>query len=100
MSRRLLIGNLSLETEEASLQLLFSEAGSVLEVELVCDPSTGRKKGFAFVEMSTRTEALRAIKQLEGSEVNGRNITINKSEPRQVKQGLSFLARLLKFPNV
>ncbi|MBX9950839.1 MAG: RNA-binding protein [Candidatus Obscuribacterales bacterium] len=99
MSRRLLIGNLSLETEEASLQSLFSRAGSVLAVEMVCDPATGRKKGFAFVEMSTRTEALRAIKQLEGSEVNGRSITINQSEPRQEKNGLSFFARLLKFPH-
>jgi RNA recognition motif-containing protein len=99
MSRRLLIGNLSLETEEASLLSLFSQAGSVRLVELASDPITGRKKGFAFIEMSTRAEALRAIKQLEGAEVNGRNITIHQSQVREEKQGLSFFARLLKLPH-
>lgn len=95
---RLLIGNLSLETEEASLLSLFSQSGKVQMVELVSDPGTGKRKGFAFVEMSTKAEALRAIKQLAGAEVNGRCITINHSEARQEKSGLSFFARFLKLP--
>lgn len=93
MSRRLLIGNLALETEEASIASLFSQVGSVRLVELVCDASTGRKKGFAFVEMSSKDEAHRAMKQLEGAQVNGRSITINQTEPREDKSGLSFFAR-------
>lgn len=96
MSRRLLIGNLALETEEASIASLFSQVGSVRLVELVCDASTGRKKGFAFVEMSSKDEAHRAMKQLEGAQVNGRSITINQTEPREDKSGLSFFARFLK----
>jgi RNA recognition motif-containing protein len=96
MSRRLLIGNLALETEEASIASLFSQVGSVRLVELVCDASTGRKKGFAFVEMSSKDEAHRAMKQLEGAQVNGRSITIHQTEPREDKSGLSFFARFLK----
>ncbi len=96
MSKRLLIGNLSLETEEGAIVSLFSKAGSVQLVELVTDPGTGRKKGFAFVEMSTKAEAQRAMKQLEGLEINGRNITINRSEPLQEKAAASLIARFLK----
>ncbi len=96
MSRSLLIGNLSLETEEGSIISLFSKAGSVQHVEIVIDPGTGRKKGFAFVEMSSEAEAQRAMKQLEGFEINGRSISINKTESLQEKAGLSLIARFLK----
>ena len=99
-SMKIYVGNLSRQAAEQEVRALFEAFGEVKSVKIIKDHDTNESRGFAFVEMSTRTEALRAIKQLEGSEVNGRNITINQSEPRQEKQGLSFFARLLKFPNV
>lgn len=95
MGIRLLIGNLSLETTESDLEKLFSQLGSVQSVELVVDPQTGKKKGFAFVEMSCSAEAQRAIKQLDGEAVDGRLITIN-SLSAQPAPKLSFIARFLK----
>jgi RNA recognition motif-containing protein len=96
MGIRLLIGNLSLETTEADLEKLFSNVGSVQAVELVLDPQTGRKKGFAFVEMSTVAEAHLAIKQLDGEAVQGRLITINSSQLTSKPPRVSFLAKFLK----
>jgi RNA recognition motif-containing protein len=95
MGIRLLIGNLSLETTEADLEELFSQVGLVQSVELVVDSQTGKKKGFAFVEMSTSTEVQKAIKQLDGEAVQGRLITIN-SQSAQPASKLSFIAKFLK----
>ncbi len=96
MGIRLLIGNLSLETTEADLEKLFSNVGSVEAVELVVDPQTGKKKGFAFVEMGTDAEAQQAIKQLDGEAIQGRLITINSSQSSSKAPRLSFIARFLK----
>ncbi|PZM84059.1 MAG: RNA-binding protein [Candidatus Melainabacteria bacterium] len=94
MSKRLLVGNVSLETEESSLLSLFSKAGSVRSVELVCDQETGRRKGFAFIEMSTKAEALQAMTLLKGEKVNGRSITINQSHSGTGRANSSFFGRL------
>jgi RNA recognition motif-containing protein len=81
MGRRLLIGNLNIEAREEDLKELFSEAGTVRSVELVTDPNTGRKKGFAFVEMSTDAETKNAITLFDGKEFDGRLIIVNACEP-------------------
>jgi RNA recognition motif-containing protein len=96
MGSKLLIGNLSLETEESVLLELFSRIGSVESVELVMDQQTGRRKGFAFVEMSSTVESKKALK-LDGTNIGGRPIIVNACKPVQETAGLSFFAKFFNF---
>ena len=82
MGRKLYVGNLPYETGEAELQDLFARAGSVESVNVMRDQATGRARGFAFVEMSTDEEAQNAITSLNGTQVGGRNLTVNEARPK------------------
>ena len=82
MGRKLYVGNLPYETGEAELQDLFARAGSVDSVNVMRDQATGRARGFAFVEMSTDEEAQNAITALNGTQVGGRNLTVNEARPK------------------
>ena len=82
MGRKLYVGNLPYETGEAELQDLFGRAGSVESVNVMRDQATGRARGFAFVEMSTDEEAQTAITTLNGTQVGGRNLTVNEARPK------------------
>jgi RNA recognition motif-containing protein len=82
MGRKLYVGNLPYETGEAELQDLFAQAGSVESVNVMRDQATGRARGFAFVEMSTDEEAQHAITTLNGTQVGGRNLTVNEARPK------------------
>ena len=82
MGRKLYVGNLPYETGEAELQDLFARAGSVESVNVMRDQATGRARGFAFVEMSTDEEAQNAITALNGTQVGGRNLTVNEARPK------------------
>src|SRR5687767_6584454 len=93
MGSKILIGNLSLEVEESALKELFSRVGTVESVALVIDPNTGKRKGFAFVEMSSTVEAQTALK-LDGTDFGGRNIIVNACQSTQEKSGRSFFARI------
>jgi len=73
------------ETGEAELEALFSQAGAIDTVRVMRDMSTGRARGFAFVEMSTEEEAQQAIARLNNAELGGRNL--NVSEARERSQG-------------
>lgn len=94
MSHKLLIGNLSLETSEMSLRELFSRAGQVQSVNLVIDPQSGKKKGFAFVEMGTDAEAEKAKRCLDGADIDGRPIIINLSQ--SIPERLSLIAKCIR----
>jgi RNA recognition motif-containing protein len=76
------VGNLSFDAEVEDLQHLFSGYGSVRKCVLPLDRDTGRKRGFAFVEMQSVSEETRAIDDLQDVEWMGRNIRVNKAEPR------------------
>jgi RNA recognition motif-containing protein len=80
MSKKLYVGNLSFQTTEDELNGLFSQFGPVESVTIINDRDTGRSKGFGFVVMET-AEADKAIEQLNGSEFNGRNLTVNETRP-------------------
>jgi len=82
MSKRIYVGNLSYKTTEGDLTNLFEQVGQVNSVNVVTDRDTGRSKGFAFVEMGTE-DADNAITQFNGTEVNGRTLTVNEARPRQ-----------------
>lgn len=82
MGRKLYVGNLPYEVGEAELQELFTRAGSVESVRVMRDQATGRARGFGFVEMSTDEEAQTAIRELNDSQVGGRNLTVNEARPK------------------
>ena len=76
------IGNLSFDAEVEDLQQLFAGYGNVSNCVLPLDRDTGRKRGFAFVEMASDDEETKAIDDLQNVEWMGRNIRVNKAEPR------------------
>jgi cold-inducible RNA-binding protein len=82
MSRKLYVGNLPYDTGEAELQELFARAGTVETVNVIRDMTTGRARGFAFVEMSTDDEAQRAISELNAHQISGRGLTVNEARPK------------------
>ena len=83
MNRRLFVGNLSFNTEESTLQDLFSQAGPVESVRVMRDQATGRSRGFGFVEMQTPEEATHAVATLNGSELDGRTLKVEIARPKR-----------------
>ena len=86
MSKKIYVGNLSYQTTEGDLTSLFEQVGQVDSVNVITDRDTGRSKGFAFVEMGNE-DADKAITQLNGTEVNGRTLTVNEARPREERSG-------------
>jgi RNA recognition motif-containing protein len=86
MTKRIYVGNLSYQTTETDLTSLFEQVGQVDSVNIITDRDTGRSKGFAFVEMGS-DDADKAIAQLNGTEVNGRALTVNEARPREERSG-------------
>jgi cold-inducible RNA-binding protein len=83
MAKNIYVGNLSYETDESSLEKLFSEYGAVDSIRLIVDRDTGRSKGFAFVEMGTDDEGNSAIESLNEKEFDGRRLIVNEARERQ-----------------
>jgi RNA recognition motif-containing protein len=79
---RIYVGNLSYETTEDELKKDFSAFGEVVSVSVVTDRYSGRSKGFAFVEMTNKTEADAAIAGLNGKSVKDRTLVVNEARPR------------------
>ncbi|WP_159517456.1 RNA recognition motif domain-containing protein [Sunxiuqinia indica] len=76
------VGNLDYNLQEDELGQIFAEYGEVTSVKIVTDRETGRAKGFGFVEMAIDSEGEKAVQELDGAEVNGRNIKVNQARPR------------------
>lgn len=76
------VGNLSFNTNEESVRELFSPYGDVDSVRIITDRETGRSRGFGFVEMADAGEAMTAMMQLNGTELDGRPLNINEARPR------------------
>jgi RNA recognition motif-containing protein len=87
MSTKLYVGNLAFQTTSEDLQELFAQAGTVESASVVEDRMTGRSRGFAFVEMSTKEEAASAIDQFNGKELGGRALKVNEAKPRENRGG-------------
>lgn len=83
MNTKLFVGNLPFKVTEAELHELFSQAGSVVSVAIPTDRETGRKRGFAFVEMQTQEQAEAAVRQFNGQTLDGRQIAVNPSQPKE-----------------
>jgi RNA recognition motif-containing protein len=83
MSIKLYVGNLSFQTSSDDLQQLFAQVGTVESATVVEDRDTGRSRGFGFVEMASKEEGEKAIEQFNGTDFNGRNLTVNEARPRE-----------------
>jgi len=83
MSSKLYVGNLSFSTAEADLQELFASQGEVVSANLITDRDTGRSRGFGFVEMAQAEDAQKAIQNLDGHDLQGRNLKVNLAKPRE-----------------
>lgn len=83
MDVKLYVGNLAYATSEIDLRTLFTQAGNVTGVSLITDRDTGRSKGFAFVTMSTQSEAEKAIGMFNAFTVHERELTVNVARPRE-----------------
>jgi RNA recognition motif-containing protein len=87
MNNKLYVGNLSYDTDESALRELFSKAGTIRSVSIIMDRMTNQPRGFAFVEMETSAEALKAIQMCNGQEVDGRAIKVNEAKPPESRSG-------------
>ena len=80
MTKKIYVGNLSFQTTETDLNDLFTPYGAVESVSIITDRDTGRSKGFGFVAMNDEN-ADKAISELNGTEHNGRALTVNEARP-------------------
>jgi RNA recognition motif-containing protein len=76
------VAQLNFKIQSESLREIFEEYGTVSSAKVINDKATGRSKGFGFVEMADDNEALRAIEELNGAEVEGKTIVVKKANPR------------------
>ncbi len=87
MPARLYVGNLSYQSTEEDLRELFKDAGEVTSVAIIMERETGRSKGFAFVEMATEEEALKAQQMFNGATLDNRTLRVDMARPREERQG-------------
>jgi len=87
MNNKLYVGGLPYATTDEQLQQLFSAHGTVESARVITDKFTGRSKGFGFVEMSSGAEAQAAIQALNGTDLEGRNLTVNEARPQEKRAG-------------
>lgn len=86
-SKKLYVGGLPYAISDGQLEELFSAHGTVESARVITDRMTGRSKGFGFVEMSTQEEAEAAMEKLNGTDLEGRTITVNEARPRTERGG-------------
>ena len=84
---KLYVGNLSYEVTEEDLRQEFGAFGEVTSANIITDKYSGRPKGFAFVEMASKSEAEAAITSLNGKTLKDRTIVVNESRPRTDSRG-------------
>ena len=83
MTIKIYVGNLSYQVSESELYDLFARFGKVESSKIITNPHTGRPRGFAFVEMYKRNEGFQAIRELNGKEVKGRRLKVNKAHSQK-----------------
>jgi len=81
MGKRLYVGNLPYTVSEQDLIDKFAAIGTVESATLITDRDSGRSKGFGFVEMASDAEAQKAIEEVNGTDYDGRPVTVNEAKP-------------------
>lgn len=87
MSKKLYVGNLSYKVDEETLKEVFAKVGEVQSVKIITDTSTGRSKGFGFVEMTSDEDAEKAIASINGTTLMERALTVNEARPQTDRSG-------------
>lgn len=87
MSNKIYVGGLPYSTTDGQLQEIFSAHGTVESARVITDKFTGRSRGFGFVEMGSEDEAKKAIEALNGTELEGRTLTVNEARPQERRSG-------------
>lgn len=87
MGKKLYVGNLPYSIDDAALEQQFASFGKVDSARVITDRDTGRSKGFGFVEMASDDEADKAIEQLNGTPMGGRNLTVSEARPQAPREG-------------
>ena len=92
MAKKIYVGNMSYNTSEEQLWDLFAQYGTVLSANIIMDRETRRPKGFGFVEMEDDAAAVAAISQLDGQNVDGRNLRVNEAiaKPRPARNDYRY----------
>ena len=79
MNKKLYVSSLPFDLGQDEIEKMFGAVGEVVSVKVITDAKTGKGKGFAFVEMGSEKDAEEAVKQLNGSAVGGRNISVTEA---------------------
>ena len=87
MGKKLYVGNLSYDVSSSDLEAMLAAHGTIQSAEVIMDRSTGRSKGFGFVEMDSAAEADAAIAALNGQTHGDRALTVNEAKPREPRSG-------------
>lgn len=87
MGTKIYVGGLPYSTTEAQLNDLFATHGTVQSARIITDKFTGQSRGFGFVEMGSADEATKAITALNGTQFEGRTLTVNEAKPQEPRSG-------------
>src|SRR5579863_7730230 len=84
--KNIFVGNLNFGATEDAVRALFEAYGAVEKVSIITDRDTGQARGFGFVEMSSNSEADRAIAELNGRDLDGRTLNVNEARPKTERE--------------
>ena len=87
MGNKIYVGGLPFSTTDGQLQEMFSAHGTVESARVITDKFSGKSRGFGFVEMSSGGEAQKAIDSVNGTEIEGRTLTVNEAKPQEKRSG-------------
>ena len=87
MAKKLFVGGLSWGMTDADLRKAFESYGEIAEAKVITDRDTGRSRGFGFVTFSQDEDAKTAIEKMNGTSLDGRNITVNEAQEKSPRGG-------------
>lgn len=87
MSKKLFVGGLSWGTDDEGLRQAFAKFGQISEAKVITDRETGRSRGFGFITFSSDSDAMSAMQEMDGKELDGRTIKVNEAQERPAGGG-------------
>jgi RNA recognition motif-containing protein len=87
MSKKLFVGGLSWGTDDEALRQAFSKFGEIAEAKVITDRETGRSRGFGFVSFASDNDAMSAMQEMDGKQLDGRTIKVNEAQERPPREG-------------